>query len=1509
MAAGYEAKARITVDTSQLLRATREAARSIGTLTTATREATAALNTMERSGRTAAQAMRPFANMMQTLAADSRQADTANQQLSRGLRENATAFSTASESAQRFQQNQSMTAAGARRLAREIVDTDERLSQVRRAMDMGVNSAGQLDVAYTTLRQELQRLRQTYDSLGTGQQQAVRSQMNLITAQRDASQASRDADAAVRELNKQRMEQVRITVRAAEQEAKAAAAADRAAQKQRELTASAQQAAQQQQRLAQTGGAVAAGLDQSTRSVGGLDGSLWALRSSVGEVEGMLYGLRSTAIRVTQSMWQNFSSQEMAIAQISRVSQATAMELDEITNSVRQMSREIPIAFNELAEITKLGSQVGVANQYLSDFTETVALFAATSEVSADETATLLARISQMADVPETEVMNLGSAIAFLGSNSAATDAEILNTIESISTIGNQAGMSETAIVGLGGAMASLRIRPELARGAMQRVFNHLEASARGSGEAMEMLTDITGQTQQGLIDLLDSGEHTDEFFLSIMEGLNGMYREGTNLVPVLREMGIVNTRDVDVLARLAANWDVVESSVRDASGAYQDANYLYAESDRIFNTLRASVQLMSNAWQEFLFEAGAAIAPFVTKVVEGTTAVIRFAQEIGAAPLVGWAAVALAAAAAVGTLGIAVTTVTRGYIAWRSILLATSSLFGAKTAAVNANTASLVGNTAATTTNTGATTANSGVKAANAAASTTAAAANTGLAASATAASRAMMAMALANPATTVLVALGAVLSLATAMDTLGGSTERAQRKLLDAHDAHINAAGGITALSQAIDQDTASWRAAQIQAEENIESINALTGTMERSASDVVRYSQYRTGSSEDMSEADRIAAEEAQGLADRQKDLADTLGTSAERTDTVADALDRVQGATIRAQGAASEADNSIGKINQGLSETAMAADESQYAIGLATRQWAAMSMESAVLESGLLDSAEAFEVFKDSGADLNIAITKELQNAGDGAAYLRNEANRVRDEFSGWDSFLQGLNEFTHNMVWDGWRPFSSEAIEAADSIDHLAENLDATSLSIQEATRQTELMEDVLIRMPDGTTATIQQLQELSGEGAELAAVAMTMEQEISDLGISVQDLNDAFVSFMDPLSAWDQALATANEQIDAQNEIIRENNKELEDNEQALLSQYDSLLEVSGGFGLYLDELEKMSQSQMEWGQNLMQLADDVPPHVLAGLTEMGSEGAEIVQGLVDASDEEVARFVELWDQGAGDTMDTFSIMFSDFLVLAADSGDTAGVDFITGLMDEVAQGDISFRDAVDQMTEYAEDEFQNADTENEPNLELTKALRDLIKLIDRIETDVQNADTENEPTLNTSGFWSALSSFWSDVVEWWGGGPKLNVRPNVSGATQFGSQGRKDGGWVSGPGGPRGDKIPTMLSDKEFVVNARSAREFGPLLEYINSQRSSGGKQIMTPNFVPDNILTIPRRPLSAMREAAPDSVSRSMNTVRRPQQGGWNITVNNQYPQAEPTSVTVNRALAYTAALDGVD
>lgn len=43
-------------------------------------------------------------------------------------------------------------------------------------------------------------------------------------------------------------------------------------------------------------------------------------------------------------------------------------------------------------------------------------------------------------------------------------------------------------------------------------------------------------------------------------------------------------------------------------------------------------------------------------------------------------------------------------------------------------------------------------------------------------------------------------------------------------------------------------------------------------------------------------------------------------------------------------------------------------------------------------------------------------------------------------------------------------------------------------------------------------------------------------------------------------------------------------------------------------------------------------------------------------------------------------------------------------------------------------------------------------------------------------------------------------------------------------GGFVSGPGGPRDDRIPAMLSNGEFVMNAAAVRRYGPAISAMNA-------------------------------------------------------------------------------------
>lgn len=58
-----------------------------------------------------------------------------------------------------------------------------------------------------------------------------------------------------------------------------------------------------------------------------------------------------------------------------------------------------------------------------------------------------------------------------------------------------------------------------------------------------------------------------------------------------------------------------------------------------------------------------------------------------------------------------------------------------------------------------------------------------------------------------------------------------------------------------------------------------------------------------------------------------------------------------------------------------------------------------------------------------------------------------------------------------------------------------------------------------------------------------------------------------------------------------------------------------------------------------------------------------------------------------------------------------------------------------------------------------------------------------------------------------------------------------------KTGGYVRGPGGPKGDKIPALLSDREFVINAEATKQIGP----DNLAALNSGKIGLAPGVLKD--------------------------------------------------------------------
>lgn len=1573
MPAGYEAKARITTDVSPFKQASQEAARATRGFADAVTKLNNALEELNQSARSSADAIKPFQQSSNALAKSqknfidvSKQASEQSQQQKvnyaklareiintdeqlqkaqeamelgvqtgenldgtvttltqrlRGLRQTYDALNDEQRQAVDNQleliraQRESRDA---HRMARNLAEAERDLNEVRNDSVSSLQSLGkELDrleqqqrpfnaliqegatltneqiAAYDLLEDRVRQINNQMDSLSQAQREIVEESRQMAAATRLSGQATRELNATtqvsenhikslVREYMQLESQQeiyndlTRRGINLTQQQQDSFdTLSDRMqaitreisgySQQQRELANQTFLLARAQEQARTTSQLLNESVQQSTRFfdhvVDAIDqeaSELFALNALLTDVEQSLNGVGMAAINMVTEMGRVFSVQEMATAHLARVTQDSDAEVGQLANTIQDLSERIPVPFDELARIGVLGAQVGIADENMTDFIETVSLFSATTDVAEDQAALLFARIVQMTNIEETQIRNLGAAVSELGSNSAATEQEILTTIESIGTVTTQAGLSKEAILGLGSALASLRVRPELARGAAQRAIFDLQQTAIGATEGMDRLAEIVGVSREELARL--SQVDTEEFFFRVLEGLNGMLNSGENLIPVLREIGITNTRDADTVARLAGNYQLLQDSVDLATESFSQATFLQEESSRLFDTMTTRVQLLRNAFMNFISDAFSAIAPFVSQLAEAATAAIQFLDSIGAAPLVGWGAAVTAVVGTLALLGGGIAAAARGILALRNVVTTvTTALASYRTTALTAGTATTG---MATSMN-------------------TAAASSGRFATAATVAGTAVRGLVRGIALFT---GVGAVLAGAvTAFQALSSAIGDSNEALLDAQQSNLQAAGGMEALQTALREDTEAWKEAQ---RASIESSVA----MEDTARNAVGYARmigdantYRLETTRDVAEATK----------EEQEETANSARNNLWFQEQIRGSTEALRGRREEMEGDTSTIDENISKqesLRDTINENTDAFDRQTVAIGDATREVAAGSLEAAFMETNIAQTTEAMQELRDTGVDFGAALTMEMGDAGDGVEYLDNRIAALNAQIgpleNEWAGVANSVEAITFGMV--DWRTSTQQA---SDALISMRDNLEATRLTIDEALQAQNLFGNETIVLGENVSFTEKELQEMK-------ATAALMDLEIKGLGMTLGDLRDTFTEFVDPLQAWEDAQEEANQAVIDANEDIT------------------SLAEDADvSFGSYLDNLEEMRRNQMNWARNLLNIADEVPPAVLADLAAMGRDGADIVAGLVNATDEETDRFIELWKSAGSDVLDEFVAVYSDFLQKSATAGNEGGQEFADNILAQLAEGSISFKEAINELTDYAEEEFDESDPTTEPEVDGNRAQRQMVHLLQQIRNFQarSNDAAVTRPSVETRGFWDEITSWWSSVANWFaersvtiplsaggGGGGDLGGLVGVP-------QAFSEGGWVRGRGGSTEDKNPALLSDDEFVVRASRAQEFGPLLEWINNSRGSGNTELLTPNFVPNDIIEMPRRPLNTM-DTMPNDVFHGRSDGRMEPQEKIIVNVNNQYPQAEPTSTTVNRALAHAAALNGL-
>lgn len=333
-------------------------------------------------------------------------------------------------------------------------------------------------------------------------------------------------------------------------------------------------------------------------------------------------GLVTATTAVSIAHESAFSAVERTTLQASG---AVSSNIGDIKDDLYDLSTTIPIAFTELSRIASLGAQLGIADTDLAKFTDTVAKFSATTNVSVEETALAFGRLGNLLDVSAQDYDRLGSAIALAGVNSAATESEIIAVAQNIAAVGASAGLSAQEVVGLATTFASLKTAPELARSVTQQFFGQLNRAVVDGGERLQNFAIVSGIAQEQIVQFANSGQSL-KVLDGILKGLAG--GSGPQTTAALDALGLSSLRTEQGIQRLRQNTDLLDQSLSDVAKGWDENQFLDQAFAKVLEDAQSQLILLTNAFSEFLAVAGEPMLEFIKVFTPGLVDALKAMTE-----------------------------------------------------------------------------------------------------------------------------------------------------------------------------------------------------------------------------------------------------------------------------------------------------------------------------------------------------------------------------------------------------------------------------------------------------------------------------------------------------------------------------------------------------------------------------------------------------------------------------------------------------------------------------------------------------------------------------------------------------------------------------------------------------------------------------------------------------------------------------------------------------------------
>lgn len=294
----------------------------------------------------------------------------------------------------------------------------------------------------------------------------------------------------------------------------------------------------------------------------------------------------------------------------------------DLEESIKKMATETASSKEEIAGVAEVAGQLGISADDIEKFTRTMVMLGDSTNLSAEEAATSLARIINITGESTDNIDRLGASVVALGNNFATDEASIVEMSNRLASAGTIAGMSTQDILAMATAMSSVGIQAEAGGTAMTQTLTGISQAVSDGGAKLEQLAQVAGMSADQFASTWKSAPV--DALQAFINGLSQMNEAELDTYSVLDELGMSGIRQSNMLQSLALASDTLSNAVATSNAAYNENTALVDEASKRYETFEAKLSQTKEKLSNVGVELGERLLPYVDKFLDGVDKLVQ---------------------------------------------------------------------------------------------------------------------------------------------------------------------------------------------------------------------------------------------------------------------------------------------------------------------------------------------------------------------------------------------------------------------------------------------------------------------------------------------------------------------------------------------------------------------------------------------------------------------------------------------------------------------------------------------------------------------------------------------------------------------------------------------------------------------------------------------------------------------------------------------------------------------